>query len=46
VGLWEDGIDRIWEAFQSINAGNEDVFHATVLQFCEDVQPRLGAFIL
>ncbi|SSI83056.1 Uncharacterised protein [Acinetobacter baumannii] len=33
------------EAFQSVDAGDEDVVQAAILQFCQHIQPELRAFI-
>ena len=33
-----DRLDRIREAFESVNTGNEDVLHAPVFQLCDPLQ--------
>ena len=45
-GLGKHGLNGIGEALQVIQAGNEDVGHATILQFGHDLQPELGALRL
>jgi hypothetical protein len=39
-----DGLDGFGKALQAIDTGDEDVLHAAVLQFGDDLQPELGAF--
>ena len=41
--LREDGLDRLGEPGQPVDAGHEDVGDAAVLQIVEDGQPELGA---
>ena len=39
----KDGMDRLGQAGQSINAGDEDVLHPAVFQFGHDARPELSA---
>src|SRR5262250_870804 len=39
----EDALDRFWQAFEPVHAGDEDVFHATRGQFIEQLQLELRA---
>src|SRR6185369_14659810 len=34
---------RLGKTLEAVHAGNEDVFHATVLQFCDNLEPELGS---
>ena len=43
IGLREDGGDRLGEALQAIDDGDQDVLDAAVLQLVHDPQPELGA---
>ncbi len=40
--LREHCVDRIWEALQSIDDGDQDIGHAPVLEFVHHPQPELG----
>ncbi len=46
LGLRVHGGDGIREAFQAIDAGNQDVLGAAILQFGKHAQPALRALIL
>ncbi len=37
-------LNRFWKAFQAIDAGHEDILHAPVLEFGDNLQPELGPF--
>ena len=39
-------LNRFREAFQAIDAGDEDVLQPTVFEFRDDLEPELGTFIL
>ncbi len=41
--LGEDGVDRLGEALQAVDDGDQDVGDAAVLQFVHDAEPELGA---
>ena len=41
--LREHGLDRLGEACQAVDAGDEDVADAALLQVVQDGQPELGA---
>ncbi len=41
-GMGIDSLDGFRKSFEAVNAGNKDVLHPTVLQFCDDLQPELG----
>src|SRR3954468_23435430 len=43
LGLGENCADRLGEALQPVDNGNQDVSHAAVLQLVHDPQPELGA---
>lgn len=40
VRLREHGIDSIWEAFEAIHAGNQDILYAAMLQLGQYVQRK------
>ena len=42
--LGEGGVDRLGEALETIDDGEQDVLHAPVLELIHDPQPELGAF--
>jgi hypothetical protein len=42
----ERSIDRVREALEPIDTGNQNILHATVLQLVKDIEPKLRAFIL
>lgn len=44
--LWKDGVDRLRKALQAADHRDQDVFHATVLEFGHHAQPELGTFRL
>ena len=41
LSLWVDRLDRFREAFQTIYAGNENILHAAILEFRDDLHPEL-----
>jgi hypothetical protein len=41
-----DGFDGFREAFQSIHTGDENISHATVLEFGHDLHPELRALVI
>jgi hypothetical protein len=43
-GLRKDGMNRLFEAGQIVNAGNKAVLHAASLEVGENTQPKVGAF--
>jgi hypothetical protein len=43
--IGEGGIDRIREALQAVNTGNQDVLNTSILHFCEDIELEFSAFI-
>ena len=43
-GLGEGGVDRLGEALETIDDGEQDVLHVPVLDLIHDAQPELGAF--
>lgn len=45
AGLRIHRVDGVRETFQAVNAGNEDIVQATILQFCQHIQPELRPFI-
>lgn len=45
MGLREDAVYRIREAFQTVHAGNQDILKPPVFKLCQYVQPELCAFI-
>ena len=42
-GLREDGLDRLGEAGEPVDAADEHVAHAALLELAQDLQPELGA---
>src|SRR5262245_13769389 len=42
----KDTLDRFWQTFEPVHAGDEDVFHAARGQFIEQLQIELRAFAL
>lgn len=40
-----NAVDGIREAFQTLNAGNQDVLKTPIFQLCQHAQPELRAFI-
>src|SRR5437763_11051368 len=44
LSLRVDSCDRIWKSSQPVYAGDENVLHAAVAQFGQDLQPELGSF--
>ena len=42
-GLREDGLDRLGEAGQPVDAADQDVGDAACLEVGQDLQPELGA---
>ena len=40
--LREHGFNRLRKALEAVHAGNEDILHAAVLEFGDDLQPELG----
>src|SRR3954454_13528879 len=43
-GGGEDGLDRLREAGQAVDAGDQDVLDAALLEFVEHAEPELRAF--
>jgi hypothetical protein len=41
--LWERGLDRFGEAFEAVDAGDQDVLDAALLEIGQDLQPELRA---
>lgn len=41
-----DGLNGLQKSLQPIDAGNENILNASILQFRDDLQPELGAFRL
>ena len=37
LGLWEGGADGLWEAFEAVYTGDQDVLYTPVLQLGEYV---------
>ena len=46
LGLREDGGDRVGEALQAVDHGDQDILDAAVLQVGHDPQPELCPFSL
>jgi hypothetical protein len=44
LGRREDRLDRLLEARQASDAGDEDVFDPARLQVAHDTKPEVGAF--
>ena len=44
LGLRKHSPDGLAEAVQPVNAGQEDIGHAPVLQVGQDAQPEVGSF--
>lgn len=44
-GHRKDGFNSLRESLESVNARNEGVLDATVIEFGYDLQPKLGALI-
>jgi hypothetical protein len=42
-GVWEDGLDRLGEALQPVDATDQDVLDAALFQLGQHLQPELGA---
>ena len=42
-GLGEDGLDRLGKAGQAVDAADQDVLNAALVQVVEHGQPELGA---
>ena len=44
VRVGEYTVDCVGEACKAVPAGDQDVPHAAVLQVCQHVKPKVGAF--
>ena len=44
--LWKDGGDRVGEALEAIDDGDQHILDAAVFQLVHDAQPEFGAFVL
>ena len=42
----ENRFDRFGKAFESVNAGDENVLNSTVLEFRDDLHPELRALVV
>jgi hypothetical protein len=45
LSLGKGGGNRIWKSGQTIDTGNQHIFDAPVLKFCQDGKPEFGTFI-
>ena len=46
LGFRKHSFNGFGKTFESVNAGNENVFDSAILQFRDDLQPQLRAFRL
>ena len=45
LSLQEYGFYRFRETLETINKGDENFFHSSVFQLCDNLKPELGPFI-
>ena len=45
-GIQERGIDGVWEAFEAVYNGDQDIFYAPIAQIVHYREPELGPFIV
>lgn len=45
-GIGERGIDGVWEAFEAVENGDQDIFYAPIAQIVHHLEPELGPFII
>jgi hypothetical protein len=43
LGVWINSLNRLGKTLEAIHAGDEEVFHDTVLQFSDNLEPELGS---